>query len=259
MNRPLANLAQLTPNELKALETMRSLFQGEVYPDQHPTSWFQLEDWTYLRYLKARKFDVPKAELMLENTLDMRRKFLPHRLHESDPTLRVYLEEKWWMLLPPSKEGHTVQLTEGGLFDCNKITNDEDFYRYVLLTNELACREMAKAGWKSVGNIVLFDFREYSLLKQFSPKAMRYNKVLMEASDSHYPEMLSRVLLFNAPLVFRGPYKVMKPWLSEETQQKILFVSDNKVLDDLLTVESRVARHGGTRAKDYACIYYEEV
>ncbi|KAH9251537.1 hypothetical protein BASA81_010568 [Batrachochytrium salamandrivorans] len=259
MNRPPVDLSLLAPNELQALESMRLLFKSESYPDQQdPNSWFQLEDWTYLRYLRARNYDVPKAELMLKNTLEMRRKYSPHLLSENDSVLRAQLDKKWWFLLPPSKHGNTVQLTEVGLFDSGQVDDEENFHRYLILGQELACKDMARNGWKNPKNVSIFDLRGFSLMKQISPKTMRLTKVLIETSDLHYPELLSRCIMFNAPLVFRGPYKIMRPWLSEETQQKIMFVSDTKVLDELLSVESRMDRHGGTRTKEYASIYYEE-
>lgn len=94
-------------------------------------------------------------------------------------------------------------------------------------------------------------------MKLTNSAAMKAIRTLIDTKSLHYPEMLSKVVLFNAPLLFRGPYKIIRPWLPEETEKKIVFVSDTKVLDELLDPEHREQRHGGTRTTDYPVLFYE--
>lgn len=90
-------------------------------------------------------------------------------------------------------------------------------------------------------------------------KAMKMVKMLVDVNGLNYPELLSKVVLFNAPFLFKGPYKIIRPWLPEETSKKVIFVSDMKVLDDLMHAEHRIQRHGGTKEGDeYPSIFYEK-
>ncbi|KAH9251536.1 hypothetical protein BASA81_010567 [Batrachochytrium salamandrivorans] len=200
MNRPPANLAQLAPNELQALESMRLLFKNEPYPDQQdPNSWFQLEDWTYLRYLRARKFDVPKAELMLKNTLEMRRKYSPHLMSENDPVMRKILIKSRGFA-PPTKQHLAVQFTEAGKLDLSLIETDDEFYRYLVLLSELSIRDLHhRSGPRSTGAAVV-DFQHFSLIKSSTPKAIRFSKMLVSVGEMHFPEMLGRVVMFQRSL-----------------------------------------------------------
>lgn len=95
-------------------------------------------------------------------------------------------------------------------------------------------------------------------MKQANAKAMRLIKMLVETNDLNYPEMLEKAILFNAPFLFKAPYKVIRPWIAKETQDKIIFVTDTAELDALMDKETRMERHGGTRKEEYPSIFYEK-
>jgi hypothetical protein len=66
MSRPPAPTEGLSPKQLAALVEMRSKFANKPSCIQDVNSWFQLEDWTFLRYLRARDYNVHRATKMLE-------------------------------------------------------------------------------------------------------------------------------------------------------------------------------------------------
>ena len=67
-----------------ALEQMRTTFSTKVTDPA-----FSLNDRTYLRYLRARNFDVDKAVIMLNATLQWRESFGLKNIHEWMDTVRV--------------------------------------------------------------------------------------------------------------------------------------------------------------------------
>ena len=257
--QPVADLSVLSSKEMKALEDMRAAFADADYPDKtEPESWFKLNDWTYLRYLRARGYNVEKAKAMLEATLEFRRKYNPFKISCDEEEVKLGLAEKVWRLLPPGKDASPVQITYAALFDAGKIVSEEGFIRTVAYESELVLKEMVKTGWKSDRTIVIFEMQDYSIMKQANPTAMRYIKQMLEVNDHHYPEMLRKAVIFNAPFVFRGVWAIIKPWLDKTTTDRVIFVSDKAQLLEFIDAEILIEAHGGTRKAEYPVVYFEE-
>jgi len=178
---PPMDLANLTEEQFQSLEAMREAFKDATNPDQEdPTSWFQLNDWTYLRYLKARSFDVKQATDMLNATLEFRRKWQPHRITREE--VAPHLNQKVWRLLGRAKDASPVQITCAGLFDPSQIIDDESFSKCVIFEAECVLREMQKTGWTSDRTFVIFDLEGYSLMKQATPTGMHYLRLMLDIS-----------------------------------------------------------------------------
>ena len=76
----------LTEAQQNALEQMRETFSEKVSSSD---PGFTLNDAMYLRYLRARNYDVEKAIVMLNATLQWREAFGLKNLHEWMDTIRV--------------------------------------------------------------------------------------------------------------------------------------------------------------------------
>lgn len=50
-------------------------------------------------------------------------------------------------------------------------------------------------------------------------------KILIDAIQTNYTEVLKRALLVNAPFAFRAVWAIVRPWIDPETASKIVFVS----------------------------------
>ena len=59
---------------------------------------------------------------------------------------------------------------------------------------------------------------------------MGYINRLVDIAQNQYPERLRRVLLVNAPFLFRGAWSIISPWLDPVTKAKVKFVSAIKAL-----------------------------
>ena len=84
------HVGNLTESQATALNEMKTIFveeiklsqakipaKSEAKSDQPRIDYFELSDYTLLRYLRARNFDVSRASRMLKKTLAWREK---HRI-----------------------------------------------------------------------------------------------------------------------------------------------------------------------------------
>ena len=70
--------------------------------------------------------------------------------------------------------------------------------------------------------IVCVDFRGFE--KQHAPPLHTVKELLCGLRD-HYPERLFRVYFVDAPLVFRGLWNIIKPFVDKDTKAKFQFVT----------------------------------
>lgn len=67
---------------------------------------------------------------------------------------------------------------------------------------------------------------------------------VFELLQQHYPERLSQLWFLNAPWIFWGLWKVVKPFIHEATRQKIVFLSGpekQRMLDEHIPAHVRAA------------------
>jgi hypothetical protein len=144
-----------------------------------------------IRYLKARDWNIEKAEKMLLNTLQWRKDFKPHKILASDIadealTGKLYLfgKDKYdrpIIYMRPARENST---------------NSEKQLKYLVYNLERAIRSMPNHVEQMVW---LIDFKDFSLKN--SPPINQSLAVVGILSD-HYPERLGQAFLVDTPFVF---------------------------------------------------------
>ena len=256
---PPVDLSVLSPKEMSALESMREIFKDVDYPEKHvPGYWFQLNDWTFLRYLRARGYNVKKAEAMLNETLEVRRKFLPHLIRSTDTEVVNIMKQNVWRFLKPGKDGSSIQLYFVKNFDAGDpaLKDPDAVIRSTLFQSECALKELQRNGWKSERVNVIFDLEGFSLLRHANPYALKIIKAMLEVDDLHFPETLGKSIVFNSPAIFKGVWVIIRPWLDVATQARVVFASDKQALEELIDLENLIEKHGGVMKGDYPT-YYE--
>ncbi|KAM7211619.1 CRAL-TRIO domain containing protein [Rhypophila decipiens] len=207
-------------------------------------NFFQAEhpDVMVLRFLRARKWDVDDALGMLLSTLKWRheqgldeivaRGELLSRQHHSDGTGESQLDKNLVaqyqsgkaFIRGADKSGRPVFVVRVRLHHPD-AQSPESMERFVLHNIEtmrsiLRSQHSSGAGEKAC---LIFDLTGFGL------KNMDFHivKFLVLAFEARYPEYLGVVLVHNAPWVFWGIWRVVKPWLDPVIAAKIQFTTSN--------------------------------
>ncbi|CAL4127108.1 unnamed protein product [Meganyctiphanes norvegica] len=95
----------------------------------------------------------------------------------------------------------------------------EEYTNYIIYMLELSLSKCSK----DMENIcILWDMKGFSLaVMDFS-----LTKKVYEILQTYYPERMGIALILNAPFIFQACWSVIRPWLHENTANKIKFVTD---------------------------------
>lgn len=216
-------------------------------------------DNLFLRFLRARKWDVKAALQMLGATFAWR--------HENNVDDSLYTGER--VAFETNDKGflHLARVKESYIWGHDfrgrpivhvktynhdpKAQTEEDiakFTIYVIETARLCMKDPVDTA------AVFFD------LSGFSMSNMDYGpvKFLIQAFEKHFPECLGFLLIHNAPWVFTGIWNVIKGWIDPVVASKIKFT---KTLDDVsqyIPVEFIEKNLGGQSEHTYEYIEPKE-
>ncbi|KAG7285949.1 hypothetical protein NEMBOFW57_008245 [Staphylotrichum longicolle] len=217
-------------------------------------------DVLVLRFLRARKWDVEKAVAMLVSALNWR-----HERRLEDDIIRKgdsialakeqSADEKSFMAQYHSgkayvrgsdKERRPVFIIKVRLHD-PKLQSPESMEMFVLHNIETIRTMIRHPSEKAC---LIFD------LTGFGMKNMDFHvvKFLVQVFEARYPEYLGVVLVHNAPFIFWGIWRIIKPWLDPVIASKINFTSSNKDLARFIAQEDLQKCYGGKDHWDYKYI-----
>lgn len=186
------------------------------------------DQWQYIhdggcmaRYLRARDWDVAKAESLLRSTLEWRNTFKITEISPLDDAI--------------SLEGETGKTYRNGfdllgrpiIYMKPRFQNTKNYDKQVRYTVHHLERAMESMNqFEGVEQMVLFiDFHGYSIT---NAPPMSVTKEVLGILLNCYPERLGLALMIDAPFLFNMAYKVIYPFLPTETRKKIHFISGNK-------------------------------
>jgi hypothetical protein len=75
--------------------------------------------------------------------------------------------------------------------------------------------------------VVLFNMRGFSLKNNDLAMVRAFLPIL----QGYYPEVVGRILLVEYPFVVYGLWKVIRPWLDPNTQNKVQFIKAEELSD----------------------------
>ncbi|GLC55621.1 hypothetical protein PLESTB_001007800 [Pleodorina starrii] len=198
------------------------------------------DDYTLLRFLMARDFNVEKAFSMYR---DMRAWRLENRvdgLYESDPSGSAYPQKEKLLQVYPhfyfntDKFGRPVYIELLGRTDASALfatINVDDLIRYHIWTWEryLRCYLPAcstAAGRHICTTTVIIDLAGLSLMN-FNSATQKLLSTFSKIDQDYYPEHLGNMFVINTPMIFRGIWAAVQPLLQERTRKKIVILGSD--------------------------------
>ncbi|RMZ88725.1 hypothetical protein DV736_g4043, partial [Chaetothyriales sp. CBS 134916] len=221
-------------------------------------------DTLFLRFLRARKWDVTKALVMMVSTLRWRKfefnvdedvlfrgengamedskSSNPAVKKEGDDFLTQLRMGKSFMH-GIDKQGRPisyirVRLHHGGEQSPQSI---EKFTVHMIETSRLCLTHPVETG------TILFDMTGFTLAN------MDYHpvKFIIKAFEANYPESLGAILIHKAPWIFQGIWRIIKGWLDPVVAAKVHFTNDLNQLEEFIDRKHVIKELGGDEDWDY--------
>ncbi|KAJ8339520.1 hypothetical protein SKAU_G00363060 [Synaphobranchus kaupii] len=217
-------VGDLSSKQEEALTQFRERIEDILpqLPSQH--------DHFLLRWLRARSFNVQKAEMML-------RKHVEFRKHMNADTITTDWQppEVIARYLPGGmcgydREGSPIWYDVIGQLDPKGLllsASKQDFFKGKLRKTEMMQRECRLQSQK-LGKIVesvtlIYDCEGLGLKHLWKPFVDAFGEFLT-MFEENYPEVLKRLLIIKAPKLFPVAYNLIKHFLCEDTRRKIIIL-----------------------------------
>ncbi|KZT08288.1 CRAL/TRIO domain-containing protein [Laetiporus sulphureus 93-53] len=219
------------------------------------------DDFTLMRFLRARSFDTEAATTMWIKCQAWRKSVdgvgIDEIYKQMDPydfPERREVFEYWPMWFHKTdKAGRPVNIQHYGgvnMSELYKQITPERFWHYMLATAESIPRDILPAASRKVGRQVdgtflIVDLKGFSLSQFWQMKDIARDAFQM--SQDNFPEVSSKFYIINAPSSFTIIWSFVKRWLSKNTVDKmdILGSEYHPVLLEHIDAESLPASLGG--------------
>ncbi|XP_078167462.1 uncharacterized protein LOC144562167 [Carex rostrata] len=198
---------------------MKSLVETQV-PSAKET-----DNFTLRRFLRARDLDIEKASSLFLKFLKWRRQSVPNGFI-SESEIRNELPQRKVFMQGFDKAGGPILLVFAAKHDYSKRHMDE-FKRFVTYFLDKACARMASGQEKF---ICIVDLKGWG----YSHCDIRAYIAAIEIMQNYYPERLGKALLIHVPQLFMKAWKIVYPFIDNNTKEKFFFVDDKKLQEVLL-------------------------
>ena len=219
---------QLNQQQFEGLQK----FKQEIDKEKLGIDYNFYDDLYLLRFLRARKFDIPKTMIMFKKFLDWRakekvdeiresfafeevlevKKFYPHSYHKTDKNGRpIYIE----------------LLSQVNVDELFKVTTEQNMIKYYvreyerLMTRRFpACSAMMKKPVEQ--SLTILDLQGIGI-GILVGKIKSFVNLASDIGQDYYPEMLGTMLLLNTNFFFNAVWAIVKVFIDEKTRKKITF------------------------------------
>ncbi|KAM0749641.1 hypothetical protein T439DRAFT_314976 [Meredithblackwellia eburnea MCA 4105] len=187
------------------------------------------DDPALLRFLRARKFDIPKAKIMWIDTQKWKESFKVDELYETfEYTEKAEVDKlypKFYHKI--DKDGRPIYVEQLGKLDLTKlyaVTTPERQMQSLVVEYEKFQRDRLPICSDLAGHLIetsctIMDLKNVGI-SQFW-KVKNYVQEAAAISQNNYPESMGKFYIINAPWGFSTVWSLVKGWLDEATVAKI--------------------------------------
>ncbi|XP_052799680.1 SEC14-like protein 2 isoform X1 [Mya arenaria] len=218
-------VGDLSPKQENALQEFRKAVSDSIKPKH--------DDHYLLRWLRARDFDVKKAEKMHSEALEWRAALGADTILETYQEIPVIEKYRTGGVLGRDKSGCPIYIDPYGLIDIKGLLRSAkkiDLMRkfvHVMETVDKMCEEESKKCGRKVNALtVIYDLSGVGWNHISKPAADMY-LTIVETAESKYPEVLKKVFVINSPKMFPVIWSVVRPFLHENTAKKVAVLAGN--------------------------------
>ncbi|XP_075552374.1 SEC14-like protein 2 isoform X2 [Dermacentor variabilis] len=212
-------LGDLSARQQAALDKFREAV-ADVKKPSHTDAFL-------LRWLRAREFDVSKAERMYRNDLEWRKENGVDDIFSSYKIPELVKENFPGAILHPCKDGRPTWLIPAGI-DMKAFVAAltpavvQRHCIYMLEYAESLKRSASKeAAAEMETHYLVIDVDNFSLRQVYSWQAVKTITDMLQMMEDHFPECLEKCIMINAPHFFPIMWKLIRPFLTQRTTDKV--------------------------------------
>ncbi|XP_010250507.1 PREDICTED: random slug protein 5 [Nelumbo nucifera] len=196
-----------------------------VFVETQDPSAKEVDDLMIRRFLRARDLDIEKASALFLKYLKWRRTFVPNGfISESEITKQLAQNKAFMQGL--DKKGRPIVVafgarhfqTKGGL---------EELKRFAVYTLDKICSRMPQGEEKFLS---IADIEGWG----YSNCDIRGYLAALSILQDCYPERLGKLCIVNVPYLFLKAWKMIYPFIDNNTKKKIVFIESKKLKSTLL-------------------------
>ncbi|KAM9306367.1 SEC14-like protein 2 [Pholidichthys leucotaenia] len=220
-------VGDLSPKQAAVLTQFRQKIQDILpsLPAQH--------DHYLLCWLRARNFNIQKSEAMIRKHVEFRKQMKVDTILTDYKPPEVIEKYVSGGMCGYDREGSPIWYDVIGPLDPKGLlmsATKQDFMKLKIKHTEMLRRECQRQTEKLGKNIesitLIYDCEGLGLKHMWKPAIDTYGEVLT-MFENHYPEGLKRLFIIKAPRLFPMAYNLIKHFICEETQRKIIVVGSN--------------------------------
>lgn len=183
-----------------------------------------IDDETLLRWLRAERFSVSKAEKRLRDHAQWRQEYVPSgRIEEKE--IEPELEADKTFLQGCDKIGRPLTVCVIKKHSKSKRVLEQT-KRYIAYSLDSCIQAVDLSRNPSGKTCAIFDLRGLTFEAMDRPVL----QAVFDLLQNHYPERLGTLWMYEAPSMFWAVWTLVSPFIHPETKEKVHFVSSKSAI-----------------------------